>query len=100
MSVVLLETRTRMRRWRCDEQCHIVPSPLVGEGQGEGWATRHCARNDFLLPTLDIKVVGSSTPLPVPPPQGGRERCGTALPIENAALAYLPQQSAAPRGAV
>src|SRR5215471_10615805 len=21
------------------------------------------------------------TPLPVPPPQGGRERCGTALPI-------------------
>src|SRR6185369_16447132 len=27
------------------------------------------------------------TPLPVPPPQGGRERCGTALPISSNAPA-------------
>src|SRR5262249_1313363 len=29
-----------------------------------------------------------STPLPVPPPQGGRERCGIALPNQKPAHAY------------
>src|SRR5262245_22327376 len=36
-----------------------VPSPLVGEGQGGGWPNTHAQ---------------VSTPLPNPPPQGGRER--------------------------
>jgi hypothetical protein len=32
-----------MSRWRWAEQCHIVPSPLVGEGQGEGYNARYIA---------------------------------------------------------
>src|SRR6266478_5743265 len=30
--------------WRRAEQCHSVPSPLVGEGQGEGWRQTPSAR--------------------------------------------------------
>jgi hypothetical protein len=42
-----------------DEQGHNVPSPLEGEGQGGGYAA--C-----------IELL--HTPLPNPPPQGGREQ--------------------------
>src|SRR5262249_42596977 len=30
-------TVERMPAWRCEGRCPSVPSPLAGEGQGEGW---------------------------------------------------------------
>jgi hypothetical protein len=57
----------RMRRPRPD--LGALPPPLrgrVGEGGGCWIQNPMC------------------TPLPVPPPQGGRERCGTAAPSGNA----------------
>src|SRR5690349_19970747 len=94
-------TRTRMRCWRSDEQRHIVPSPLAGEGQGGGYNTLSsccCPLTKTWHPTrfrrIDFERRAQwRTPLPVPPPQGGRERCGVALPTRSAALAYLPRQS-------
>jgi hypothetical protein len=47
----------------CDMPRHNVPSPLAGEGQGRG-----CSQTHELL----------TTPLPTPPPQGGREQAESA----------------------
>src|SRR6266850_3906419 len=66
------------------EQCHRVPSPLVGEGQGEGFNT-NCLRFIPVIrqmqPAVVLELVYEprarcfvATPLPVPPPQGGRDR--------------------------
>src|SRR5262249_34698997 len=78
-------TPTRMNSWKWAEQCHIVPSPLAGEGQGEGYNT-HCVSllsrvptNSVLESKIALATVFVATPLPVPPPQGGRERCGAHL---------------------
>jgi hypothetical protein len=85
-------------RWpSCKGACPTVPSPLVGEGQGEGRRRRierkaclvHRRKNDCISRIADMKqrrCVLFFTPLPVPPPQGGRERCGTALPNRRRAL--------------
>src|SRR5690348_13705464 len=78
---------TRMMRWSWAEQRHIVPSPLVGEGQGEGWRQMQSAKPvlcmDLMMAVAFIswaqtrnKCSACDTPLPVPPPQGGREPCG------------------------
>ena len=71
----------------------MVPSPLVGEGQGEGWpqstddecppdwrTANGCGSGTYRIVDNNQKQ-RCCTPLPVPPPQGGRERCGIALPI-------------------
>ncbi len=55
---------TAMPRWLARSR-HIVPSPLVGEGQGGGWHSSELA----------------ATPLPNPPPQGGREHSGRAARV-------------------
>src|SRR5215510_12225656 len=112
-----------MERGRCEEQCHSVPSPLVGEGQGGGVAIAHRARSCFR--SIGAAFVGCRignnrcaccTPLPVPPPQGGRERCGAhlrnshdvpagglaemcACPSAKAGT-YAPQQSGGGRAAI
>src|SRR5439155_17719027 len=89
-------------RLSCEGARRTVPSPhspsktgvnALVEGQGGGrpqmqnpWPSRP--------PFIAQKRLGNrkrengssavaATPLPVPPPQGGRERCGTALPISN-----------------
>src|SRR5689334_802866 len=74
----------------CEGARHTVPSPLVGEGQGEGYDTRGIRavirsissnRCHFSIQHDEhYAQCFVATPLPVPPPQGGRERCGTALP--------------------
>src|SRR5437868_14534645 len=75
----------------CEGACPTVPSPLVGEGQEWG-RTRtvsvSCSdpMNASQPPFASLwtkrasRSVFVATPLPVPPPQGGRERCGTTLP--------------------
>src|SRR6266446_8560280 len=79
----------------CEGACHTVPSPHVGEGQGEGWrqGTR-CEANPVQVRDIESAVIESRIgdtgrcllyppPCPSPTwgPHGGRERCGTALPI-------------------
>src|SRR5262249_1429786 len=73
----------------CEGAHHTVPSPLVGEGQGEGW--RRSTERDrsqhrrervgctFVQAQIRNRCSACSTPLPVPPPQGGREPCGSDL---------------------
>jgi hypothetical protein len=68
---------------RCEGARHMVPSPLVGEGQGEGWpqSTEDEAPPDWrtvngcragLIGSVDTNQKQRCyTPLPVPPPQGG-----------------------------
>src|SRR5262252_6568373 len=66
------------------EQCHSVPSLHAGEGQGGGY-NMHCI---CFISTMQLAVIRefvqgdlpcplSPTPLPVPPPHGGRGPCGT-----------------------
>src|SRR5215470_11461383 len=59
----------------CEDACPTVPSPLVGEGQGEGW--RRCTENEGWL-RLARRVgrryepqAALLPPLPVPPPHKG-----------------------------
>src|SRR5882762_4272026 len=42
----------------------------------------------FVGSPITKKCRACCTPLPVPPPHGGRERCGTALPNHRPAFAY------------
>src|SRR5215475_10453056 len=73
------------------DRCVGVPSPLAGEGQGGGclWATvaplihTLSMRPHFIIyAALDwsqVRLAIAATPLPNPPPQGGREHscmCG------------------------
>jgi hypothetical protein len=65
------------------EQCHIVPSPLVGEGQGEGWQRRtkrerklrhNASQNEeLLLPYLrfETSAVRVAVPLSLSLPHKG-----------------------------
>src|SRR5882672_6552857 len=87
------ERSTRTWRWTCEQTCHSVPSPPAGEGQGGGCDKRsYCCQYDAELRSLETLSTSelesnkqlhaqrsNSTPLPVPPPQGGRERCGSHL---------------------
>jgi hypothetical protein len=69
-----------MYLWHHDERCHNVPSPLVGEGQGGGWRQ---IRNSTI------------TPLPTPPPQGGREQTEfAATPMLHCKIDDRPQPPA------
>src|SRR5207247_9528498 len=43
--------------------------------------------------SLRANTAFASTPLPVPPPQGGRERCGTDLRISNAVACGIAKRS-------
>src|SRR4051812_24899216 len=70
----------RPDRVRCEGTCNAVPSPLVGEGQGGGQPQAHA----FV-----------ATPLPTPPPQGGREQAALAAPLCPAARS---EQSNSQRG--
>jgi hypothetical protein len=94
----------RARCVSCEGARHTVPSPhspsqtgvnalMPGGGTGRGVATAHRARTCFCAQIPEIRSLGGfvrhrignnrsagCTPLPVPPPHGGRERCGTALP--------------------
>src|SRR5262249_51719863 len=82
--------------------------PYVGGGTGKGVATAQRARSRFNAQILRMQIPSirsleatfsrhrngnnrsaCCTPLPVPPPQGGRERCGTALHTARAAFAFL-----------
>jgi len=90
-----------MERWRREQQGHSVPSPLAGEEQGGGYnQPGDCYQYDtenLSLGTLSMFGIyarkqrharhPASTPLPVPPPQGGREPCGAHL--RNAPLRSL-----------
>src|SRR5215510_1101461 len=76
-------TSTRMLVCGWAERCHSVPSPLRGRDRERGTASalsplsfeiEQEQRPCVLCPTCSI-----STPLPVPPPQGGREPCGARL---------------------
>src|SRR5438876_6508913 len=92
-----LGTERERNAGRCEEQCHSVPSPLAGEGQGGGYnrdeACFQCdvdknssrcfsyfglhgglasrARRLLPPPSLSLPPCGA--------PQGGREPCGTHL---------------------
>jgi hypothetical protein len=72
------------------ERCHSVPSPHVGEGQGYNRHGIFCYRRPTnAAPSVLASWVFAqeylcarcfiATPLPVPPPHGGREPCGTHL---------------------
>jgi hypothetical protein len=72
------------------ERCHSVPSPHVGEGQGYNRHGIFCYRRPTnAAPSVLASWVFAqeylcarcfiATPLPVPPPHGGREPCGTRL---------------------
>src|SRR5262245_46433964 len=74
---------TRMLCCRSDERCHIVPSPLAGRDREGGATSTEVAVNPMSI--LNVEATTSkehprrclvATPLPVPPPQGGREPCG------------------------
>src|SRR5438132_5152860 len=83
----------------CEDACRTVPSPLAGphKGGGTGRGVAINAARAKLILRVDQNTKSNEncfcprrienrhhpccTPLPVPPPQGGRERCGTALRI-------------------
>src|SRR5258705_8304601 len=79
---------------------------MWGGGTGRGVATAHRARTCFSAQILEIRSLGAAfvrhrignnrsagcTPLPVPPPHGGRERCGTALHTSHPALAFASRR--------
>jgi hypothetical protein len=65
---------TRMERCKSDEQYHIVPSPLAGEGQGEGWRQTPNLRSP---PSLSLPRTRAFTP--VFAGYGGREPWGANL---------------------
>src|SRR5712691_11470796 len=87
---------------RCEPHGSLPP---CGGGTGRGVATGRCARCCFSVQILKIRSfavafvrhrIGNNrraccTPLPVPPPHGGRERCGTALHTSHAAFAFASQ---------
>src|SRR5215470_9889398 len=76
--------------------------PPCGGGTGRGWRQGTVRDAVSALRFLKIRNLGAAfvryrignnrcaccTPLPVPPPQGGRERCGTALHTSRAACAF------------
>jgi hypothetical protein len=78
------------------------PPPMRGRDR-EGVATSHRARSYSARRFWEIRNLGAAfvrhgignnrcagcTPLPVPPPHGGRERCGTALPKRRPAFAQV-----------
>src|SRR5262249_41023581 len=86
-----MHTSTRMLVCGWAERCHSVPSPLVGEGQGEGYNKHSICFASQVQHMQPAAVLGSvhgsklsalcvvATPLPVPPPQGGREPWGAHL---------------------
>jgi len=53
-----------MNRWKWAERCHTVPSPLVGEGRGEGY-NLHCIASYLMtnkssqLSTLSLRATAS-----------------------------------------
>jgi hypothetical protein len=87
-----------LRSWA--EQCHIVPSPLAGEGQGEGYNT-HCICFDSqqIQPTVVQSVRGSnftlgalSPPLSLSlPHKGGGNRVARAFVPHRMCLRAHPQ---------
>src|SRR6266705_2206343 len=90
----------RMNRKRWAELRHSVPSPLAGRDRERGGdqspsgrlvsyaAPQHeSPENCFRQDSDRRQLCACVTPLPVPPPQGGRERCSAALPISSNALA-------------
>src|SRR6266478_4141364 len=97
-----MHTSQSSRQKSCEDASHTVPSPHAGEGQGGGW--RRCTARELIFSAWILKIgslgaefgrhrIGGNrcagyTPLPVPPPHGGRERCGTALPISRNSFAY------------
>src|SRR5262245_60738997 len=102
-----MHTSTRMLVCGWAERCHMVPSPLAGEGQGGGYNTHcfcfvsvaqqmraSCWSRVFLHRTNFALGCVVATPLPFPPPQGGREPCGTHLRISCNVPAALPKMCA------
>src|SRR4029434_8590303 len=84
--------------------------PPCGGGTGRGVATAHRARSCFSAQILKIRSLEAAfvryriennrctccTPLPVPPPHGGRERRGTDLHTSHAAFAFASQHVCMP----
>ena len=76
---LLLERITRMWRCRCEKRCHSVPSPLAGEGQGEGYAASTMVAFNSMSFSLDAQVAiaksvarsASSPPLSLSLPRKG-----------------------------
>src|SRR5215831_3268204 len=103
-----MHTSARMLVCGWAERCHSVPSPLVGEGQGEGYNKYSICFASEVQHIQPATVLGSvhgsklyalcfvATPLPVPPPQGGREPCGAHLRNSLNAPAALPEICACP----
>src|SRR5262245_31051405 len=74
-------TRTLVCGWA--ERCHVVPSPLVGEGQGGGYNTHYlcfvsaaqqmqaCCRYRVFLHRTNFALVPCRHPSPCPSPTRG-----------------------------
>jgi hypothetical protein len=74
----------------CYEQCHIVPSPLAGEGQGEGWfrTKRSQSPHPRPLPTAPLRFSGGGE-------RRGRASLTIATTLAFTLLALLPSPTRA-----
>jgi hypothetical protein len=90
-----LEVHPRVHRLSCEGWCHTVPSPLVGEGQGEGWRRtpsvrflRLQTRKDSWLNFLERRLKQKQCvfyPSPCPSPTRGEGTLwhGSAQPLRG-----------------
>jgi len=96
-----------VRRPRCEERCHNVPSPHAGERYNKHSDCfqsdpdkRRSNSPDFqnLRAEAASRAVRCRHPLPVPPPHGGREPCGSRLRNSRNAPAVTSKTCACARG--
>jgi tripartite-type tricarboxylate transporter receptor subunit TctC len=83
------DQRKRLANIR-DEQRHNVPSPLVGEGQGDGWfrMTRSLSPHPRPLPTTPLRFAGGGERI-------GRASLTVAILSLSALVCLLPSRSRA-----
>src|SRR5262249_24922752 len=104
-----MHTSTRMLVCGWAERCHMVPSPLAGEGQGGGYNT-HClcfvsvaqqmrasCRSRVFLHRTNFALPALSPPLSLSlPRKGGGNRVARTFASHAMCLRHLPKICACP----